>query len=331
MQVHQGFAKAYAEVREMLHERVQGMLQQGGIRRVVVTGHSLGGALAVLCAMDLHLAYSVMQMHLVTFGQPRVGNRRFAQHLNKLEMESHGKLFQYFRLVCERDVVPSTPKRQFLQRGLGFCHEYYKHAGVEVVIRRDGSVLTAPDYFEKFFVVGQGLTYGGMKDHALRPGYLHVLQCIMDLNEAGQDGAVPMTTGNGERYGIMRDCDDDIAAEEEESDEGEEEEEEEDIRELVNRTTARQHSYHHLSPCESHGGGSAPPGGEVVAMESRRMTVGAAPYAAPADSGMPTESLDGPDACDFDIDQRIRRRSLFGARVSGYSRRGSSAASHLTV
>ena len=43
-----------------------------------MTGHSLGGALAVLCALDLQDIYG--NINLYTFGCPRVGNAAFAQY-----------------------------------------------------------------------------------------------------------------------------------------------------------------------------------------------------------------------------------------------------------
>jgi len=41
-------------------------------------GHSLGGALATLCAAELVTEYNLTAVRLYTFGCPRVGNRPFA-------------------------------------------------------------------------------------------------------------------------------------------------------------------------------------------------------------------------------------------------------------
>jgi hypothetical protein len=43
-------------------------------------GHSLGGALAMLAATDLHSNHSIAAAGVYTFGQPRVGNQAFAYH-----------------------------------------------------------------------------------------------------------------------------------------------------------------------------------------------------------------------------------------------------------
>jgi predicted lipase len=68
-----------------------------------VTGHSLGAALAVLCALDLkHNGYS--QVSVINLGQPRVGNQVFAQYYNETITDS-------FRMVNQRDWVPHLPPR----------------------------------------------------------------------------------------------------------------------------------------------------------------------------------------------------------------------------
>ena len=56
--------------------------------RILVTGHSMGGALALLCALELRVAAATDSafgsqfgpMHLYTFGAPGVGNEAFVRH-----------------------------------------------------------------------------------------------------------------------------------------------------------------------------------------------------------------------------------------------------------
>lgn len=50
--------------------------------KIIVSGHSLGGALAVLCALDLHRTYNKVD-RLTTIGQPRIGNSEFANYLTQ--------------------------------------------------------------------------------------------------------------------------------------------------------------------------------------------------------------------------------------------------------
>ena len=50
---------------------------------VYVTGHSLGGALATVCAMHVKLLLGVPDVRVFTFGSPRVGNSIFATWFEK--------------------------------------------------------------------------------------------------------------------------------------------------------------------------------------------------------------------------------------------------------
>ena len=78
--------------------------------KVYVCGHSLGGAMAVLVAEQLcHDKIPVEE--LKTFGQPRVGTRKFRRHLEGCKIGS------YHRYVNNNDIVPRVPPSTF-----GFIH-----------------------------------------------------------------------------------------------------------------------------------------------------------------------------------------------------------------
>ena len=52
--------------------------------RLLMTGHSLGGALAVLAAFDIKRAMPDFQVKMYTYGTPYPGNRAFAHEFNEL-------------------------------------------------------------------------------------------------------------------------------------------------------------------------------------------------------------------------------------------------------
>ena len=69
----------------------------------MVTGHSLGGALAVLfqAILFMHKEETLLEKLLAvyTFGQPRVGDEVFAKFMNK---NLNDPVPRYFRIVWER-------------------------------------------------------------------------------------------------------------------------------------------------------------------------------------------------------------------------------------
>lgn len=93
--VHEGFAGAL----DLIWTPVSKWLKSVGDKDVWVTGHSLGGALAVLAASRLESG----AVHVCTFGQPRVGDEAFVEASNR----KLGRL--YCRFVHHRDIVPRLP------------------------------------------------------------------------------------------------------------------------------------------------------------------------------------------------------------------------------
>jgi hypothetical protein len=76
--------------------------EHGEVVRVTITGHSLGGALALLAARDVAAAHPDVPVAAVTFSAPRVGNGAFRDGL-----ASRG--VRVLRVVVRGDVVPSVP------------------------------------------------------------------------------------------------------------------------------------------------------------------------------------------------------------------------------
>ena len=101
VKMHTGFTKAYLAVRSQLHS----MIKRSEVTHWIVTGHSLGGALAKLCAVDLQYNFSpAVSVEVYTFGAPRVGNRAFADSYNR-------RVPSTWRFVNGNDVVSGLPRR----------------------------------------------------------------------------------------------------------------------------------------------------------------------------------------------------------------------------
>lgn len=81
--IHRGFLRGYAAVRTKLWSTLQDMiLRTGGSKRIVVCGHSLGGALATVAAVDIANRLDpqdAAKIACVTFGAPQVGDGLFVE------------------------------------------------------------------------------------------------------------------------------------------------------------------------------------------------------------------------------------------------------------
>jgi triacylglycerol lipase len=98
---HQGFVSAITAVWQPLFTEVQTQLRAKD-RPLWITGHSLGGALALLAAW-LFLRKTVSVHQVYTFGAPMVGNQTVAEAFNR---EYAGKIFRYVNMP---DPVPLLP------------------------------------------------------------------------------------------------------------------------------------------------------------------------------------------------------------------------------
>ncbi|KAI8058755.1 lipase [Thamnidium elegans] len=116
--VHKGFLASYNEVVNTFFPVLKAALDANPTYKVEVSGHSLGGAQALLAGMDLYQREKRLtpkNLSIYTVGCPRVGNPAFAYYV-----DSTGIPFS--RSVNNRDVVPHVPP-QFIG---------YLHPGVEV-------------------------------------------------------------------------------------------------------------------------------------------------------------------------------------------------------
>jgi predicted lipase len=99
-EIHKGFAAAYFSVRT----EIFGYFQRSSLQQVIVTGHSLGGALATLGAVDLQYNFTgQFAIALYTFGAPRVGNIGFRESFNRRVLDSS-------RFVYGMDLVSALPR-----------------------------------------------------------------------------------------------------------------------------------------------------------------------------------------------------------------------------
>lgn len=117
--VHRGFLSQFEAIDVEVVRQVRNLLGLYPGSVVFITGHSLGGALAMLCALEFQ-RQKIPVTGVYTFGAPRVGNQAFAEIYNR----AVGDIT--FNLVNQGDPVPLLPT---LLMG-------YRDCGHEVFLRR---------------------------------------------------------------------------------------------------------------------------------------------------------------------------------------------------
>jgi len=114
--VHRGFKREVDNLWPMLETSLMNNRDP-----VYFSGHSLGGAMAKICAARCLLSHiSTNPQQLFTFGSPRVGNRSYVQFVT----------LEHYRFVNNNDIVTRVPPIW-----LG-----YQHSGHEIYFNREGDI-----------------------------------------------------------------------------------------------------------------------------------------------------------------------------------------------
>jgi triacylglycerol lipase len=170
-EVHKGFLEDFESLHADLFHAIRNILARKSkpFVPIFVTGHSLGGGLAILCALEF-VRQHLNVVGVYTFGQPRVGNHAFA------------KLYAYrpnvldhltFRVVNENDIVPRVP-----------FPPIYRHVGQKIFLRAPNGVLINPHWWETADSDLRGFCHAALKhtdvlvgDHHL-PSYQKRIQLL---------------------------------------------------------------------------------------------------------------------------------------------------------
>jgi hypothetical protein len=112
LRVHCGFYAQLNSIKKQILADLSNHISD--IDKIVITGHSLGAAIATIAAAEVHQAYSNKQIHCHTFGCPRVGDFKFATWYDS-------NIKHNWRVFNEEDPVPLIPlsfRFQHVKNGL---------------------------------------------------------------------------------------------------------------------------------------------------------------------------------------------------------------------
>ncbi|EAZ63889.1 triacylglycerol lipase precursor [Scheffersomyces stipitis CBS 6054] len=128
--VHKGFYSFIQNNFSFIYKFINSLKKKHPDYQVVLSGHSLGAALAVLTGIEFQLMGH--DPLIVTYAGPKLGNDKFAEFTNKIfqttvKAESIDSTHDFqsglIRIVHYLDIVPSLPPSP-----------YFKHAGYEYYI-----------------------------------------------------------------------------------------------------------------------------------------------------------------------------------------------------
>ncbi|KAI1134554.1 alpha/beta-hydrolase [Hypoxylon sp. FL0543] len=122
--VHMGFLQSWKIARTVVLPALKPLHEQYPKYPVYLVGHSLGGAVAALAALELKVISGWDNLIVTTFGEPRVGNDGFVDYLDSVfELSGVGRPIEtqaYRRVTHVDDPVPLLPLSEW---------GYKSHAG----------------------------------------------------------------------------------------------------------------------------------------------------------------------------------------------------------
>lgn len=110
--IHWGFYRSYMSVRDQIITNGIETISRNewkDIKTIHILGHSLGGAIASICGLDLRTNYNQnitdKKVRVVTLGQPRIGNLAFSEYYDRSFSNANDTL----RIINGNDIIPHLP------------------------------------------------------------------------------------------------------------------------------------------------------------------------------------------------------------------------------
>lgn len=179
--VHRGFKREVDDLWPMLETSLMGNEQP-----LWFCGHSLGGAMATICAGRCYLSHIESNpRELFTFGSPRVGNKRYVNYVK----------LRHYRFVNNNDIVTRVPPA-FLG---------YRHDGMEVYLDHQGRLKQLSgssrrlDRMLGFLKALRGLKIDHFQDHSIHR-YIAVIADAIASSSA-DDPQGPETSRSDDQVG----------------------------------------------------------------------------------------------------------------------------------
>lgn len=127
--IHRGFYRAAQSLKDKISAIVKPLQEEGKDKKIYVTGHSLGGALAVISALICEELASFE--HVTTIGQPKLGDKDFCKSLTKGLLKD-----RYYRIRNDGDFITVVP--YLWTRHIGYTYiQALKSGEFEVVDNAD--------------------------------------------------------------------------------------------------------------------------------------------------------------------------------------------------
>jgi predicted lipase len=145
LKVHTGFLSQMMSLRSSINQTLANL----DFNTLVLSGHSLGGALATIASMHYSTVYPDKKIKLIVFGSPRCGNKAFTDLVNQIVPD-------HIRVVNSTDPINEYP----------LC-KVYQHISNCLTIKYNGTARLSNNdvnWMQRLFAT---ILYFSLADHFL--------------------------------------------------------------------------------------------------------------------------------------------------------------------
>ena len=173
-EVHWGFYNQFNELKPDLDRIIKDYCEEKiehkeatyerECKEIIFSGHSLGGALATVSALNYGCEYPNINIDCITFGSPRVGDIKFAEYFDNIIDNS-------YRFVNDNDPIPCIPTAWRYKHVKGCVWLYEDQVMNEITVWRGWR------FFKNYLLSFFGYGYDASKDHSCS-GYVRDLEYL---------------------------------------------------------------------------------------------------------------------------------------------------------
>lgn len=134
---HSGFLTIYETFKEKILNSIKSIKN---INNIIITGHSLGSALATLTTLNL-IELNYKNIYTYVFASPRVGNKELAKTITNVGKGKNLKCF--YRINNLSDIIPTIPPPVSPNLDNVNIPSLYKHGGIAINYGENRGSITA--------------------------------------------------------------------------------------------------------------------------------------------------------------------------------------------
>ncbi|CAH2354166.1 putative autophagy-related protein 15 [[Candida] railenensis] len=190
--VHRGFFNNYLSTLNKINPVIEKAIEEydnEGDLQILIMGHSLGGAVALLLALHyLDSLGNSNKLKLVTMGQPLVGNKQFTNWAD-MQLQSFSPIEErkFWRVIHKGDVVATLPNKKLsiIRQEVALEEEI---AGIfPPFINPPPPIDLQPDFYQQF----DNQIYINCSSHNYNPIQSEVVDCWTATNKKCIQGDFP--------------------------------------------------------------------------------------------------------------------------------------------